>query len=151
MFTNIGGKLKGVAKIVFWIGVIGSIILGVCVMFWRNIVPVVSWYGYHTGITFGSFLCGLLVMVLGIFCSWLSVIRLYAYGVIVENTDKLVAKAGETPSGEIPAKDMSFKDIAADVSSTVKGPQTKICPSCHSEIPANAQYCPRCGDDLTQK
>lgn len=74
MYTNIGGKIKGLAHSIAWIGIILSLIFGIVLM-----VEV--------------FLTGLLIMGLGVLVSWVSTLLLYGFGQLIENTDILVEEA----------------------------------------------------------
>ena len=48
MFNNIGGKIKGLAKFVCWLGIIGSSIWGVFVM-WETSQTTGDWTGFVIG------------------------------------------------------------------------------------------------------
>ena len=65
MFTNIGGKIKGFAKIVFGIEVVLSLLLA-----------------FGTGF--------FLAVPIGIFIAWLSVFLLYGYGELIESSQRQV-------------------------------------------------------------
>lgn len=67
MFDNIGGKIKVVAQVVCWIGIITSVISGI--------------------VTFEeSVLLGFLIMIVGSFISWISSFTLYGFGELIEAT-----------------------------------------------------------------
>lgn len=74
MFDNIGGKIKILAQVLCWIGIIASVSFG--------FVFVVE--GYYTA--FGA----ILMMVLGSLGSWIGSFVLYGFGQLVENSDILV-------------------------------------------------------------
>ena len=81
MFDNIGSKIKTLAKVVCWIGIIGSIIAGMAMIATMGSVGVLS---------------GLLTIVLGTLLSWVGSFVLYGFGEMVENSDirtELVVKA----------------------------------------------------------
>ena len=78
MFENVGGKIKTLAKVTTWIGIIASIIVGFGVMFTQK--------------SGGGFLMGLLIMAVGSFASWLASLSSYAFGQLVENSDILVMR-----------------------------------------------------------
>ena len=92
MFNNIGSKIKAVAQVITWIGIISSIIGGIVIMALQE-SPI-----------------GVLVIIGGSFISWLSSLTLYGFGQLIENTDiiaernkadntsKSDAKADETQS-----------------------------------------------------
>lgn len=89
MFDNIGGKIKGFAKIVAWLGIILSVIIGLLSL--------------ATG--------GLLIMIIGCVSSWVGSFVLYGFGQLVENSDKLVAslpnndKPAETVKSAVPVRE----------------------------------------------
>lgn len=73
MFDNIGGKLKTLAIITFWIGIIGSIV-GAIALWSAN-----SYYTPTTGL-------GFVVLIAGCLLSYLSSMGLYAFGELVETS-----------------------------------------------------------------
>lgn len=74
MFGNIGGKIKSLAQVITWLGIIGSVIWGFVLM--ATDEDLIS--------------AGLMIAVLGSLISWVSSFVLYGFGQLVENTDKLV-------------------------------------------------------------
>ena len=68
MYDNIGGKIKGLAKIIFIIEAVGAIITGIALLI--------------TGVA----LFGLLILVCGPLVAWVSSWILYAFGELVETT-----------------------------------------------------------------
>ena len=72
MFDNIGSKIKTLAKVVCWIGIIGSIIAGIAMIATMGSVGVLP---------------GLLTIVLGALLSWVGSFVLYGFGEMVENSD----------------------------------------------------------------
>ena len=68
MFANVGGKIKAVAQVFTWIGIIGSIIGGLSMM---N----------------ANFIIGILTAVVGALLSWVGSLALYGFGELVENSD----------------------------------------------------------------
>lgn len=70
MFDNIGDKIKTVAATIAWLGIIGSIIIGIIMI--------------AEG-TSG----GLVVMIVGSLSSWVSSFTLYGLGQLIENTDTI--------------------------------------------------------------
>ena len=74
MFSNIGSKIKALATVCTWVGIILSFIAGIVLisMDEQLIFP------------------GLLIMIGGSLLSWLSSFILYGFGQLVENSDKTV-------------------------------------------------------------
>jgi len=75
MFDNIGGKIKSLAQVVCWIGIITSVIYGIVLM------------GTDDDLIFFGFI----VMVVGTLLSWVSSFTLFGFGEIIEDT-KLIRK-----------------------------------------------------------
>lgn len=73
MFNNIGKKIKGLAALVCWLGII-SCALTACVLLAAE----------HVGIA-------ILVLIFGILSCWISSFYAYAFGTITENSDKQAA------------------------------------------------------------
>jgi hypothetical protein len=79
LYDNVGNKIKIIAKVTCWIGIIASIIGGlVCMGFGDELIPI-----------------GLVVIFGGSIFSWLGSLGIYAFGQLVENSDKLVKYAEE--------------------------------------------------------
>lgn len=74
MFSNIGSKIKTLAQVITWIGIIGSVIWGLVLM--TTDEELIS--------------AGLMIALLGSLISWVSSFVLYGFGQLIENTDKLV-------------------------------------------------------------
>ena len=73
MFDNIGGKIKTLAKVVCWIGIIACIITGIVLMATDDDLILV----------------GILTAVVGSLLSWVSSFILYGFGQLVENSDTI--------------------------------------------------------------
>ena len=74
MFDNIGSKIKTVAQVVCWIGIICSVISGIVMMATDEDL---------------AFL-GFMIIVIGSLISWVSSFTLYGFGQLIENSDKMV-------------------------------------------------------------
>ncbi|MBQ8748051.1 MAG: hypothetical protein IJZ08_09345 [Clostridia bacterium] len=73
MFNNIGGKIKTLAKVLCWTGIILSILVGNRRMANDEIV-------------------GLLTAVIGAFLSWISSFALYGFGELIVKTTEIAEK-----------------------------------------------------------
>lgn len=80
MFNNIGKKIKTLAQVITWIGIIASIIGGIAMI----------------AIDKNFILFSLIIIVVGSFVSWLSSFILYGFGQLIDNSDKLVQAHGLT-------------------------------------------------------
>ncbi len=81
MFSNIGSKIKKLAEITTWIGIISFVVGGFCLMM----------------IDEAFMLTGILVAIFGSLASWVSSFVLYGFGQLIENTDKLVEQTKNKP------------------------------------------------------
>jgi len=81
MFNNIGKKLKGLAKVVCWIGIVLSVLLGA--------MCVISGYVELNGHTVNGVIYGLFVIVLGCLASWINSWVLYAFGQITDDVHEI--------------------------------------------------------------
>lgn len=79
MFDNIGGKIKTVATTIAWLGIIGSIIIGI-------VMIAKAEDSYYPEIGIWS---GWLVIIVGSLSSWVSSFTLYGFGQLIENTDAI--------------------------------------------------------------
>ena len=78
MFNNPGGKIKGLAKVLFVIMIVVYAIAGIIM------IAQGARYGQA-----GMILVGILSIGLGVLIAWLSVLFTYAFGSIVEDVEKI--------------------------------------------------------------
>ena len=97
MFNNIGKKIKTLAKVLCWIGIIVSVLSGIVIMAASGqISDSYNSYSYNynsAGLNISSgaaVVAGILVIVLGALFSWIGSFVLYGFGQMVDNSDKLV-------------------------------------------------------------
>ncbi len=76
MFNNIGKKIKTLAEIICWLGIIFSVLFGL-----GNI------FSDKSGL---SLFTGLFLMIVGPLISWIGTFLLYGFGQLIENSDILV-------------------------------------------------------------
>lgn len=77
LFSNTGGKIKTVAKIVFILGIIGSIALGIILGF------AYGWASERSWITF-------IIIIAGPIASYVNSLFIYAVGSLFENVEFIV-------------------------------------------------------------
>jgi len=81
MFENIGKKIKNLASVITWMGIILSVVVGiVLIVLDESLIAT-----------------GLIIMVAGFLMSWISSFLLYGFGQLVDNSDKLVRANGMDP------------------------------------------------------
>lgn len=147
MFTNPGSKIKSYAKVLFWIGAVISIIIGI----------VVIAGGFTGRISAGgvllSLISGILAAAIGIILSWISVLALYGFGTLVENSDNLVRLNGGQPSGDKAAEKAQMPKIKVQVQPMSQAPaetasSSKVCPKCGEPVEEDAHFCRNCGERI---
>jgi hypothetical protein len=94
VYENIGAKIKGLAKVIAWIGIIGSVITGIIYI----VMGINSYYGGGAQIGIG-----IGVMIGGALSSWISSWFTYGFGELIEktaetarNTEKLISYSSLT-------------------------------------------------------
>ncbi len=100
MFSNVGGKIKAVAKVFTWLGIILSVVLGIMIAVTSSNVNLIvndvpATVVQSTGVTFASILSGVLVAVGGSLVSWLMFMCMYGFGTLVENSEVCAKKLSE--------------------------------------------------------
>lgn len=84
MFDNIGGKIKGLAKFVCWVGIIAFGVSGFVMIFQGNALNNYSYGDNQTGL--GLIIGGAIMVLLGAVFSWLGSLVLYGFGELIEKT-----------------------------------------------------------------
>ena len=81
MFDNIGSKIKGLAKVLCWVGIIASIICGI-MMFVA--AAEASWQYESTYITLG-----IVIIIVGSLGSWVGSFVLYGFGELINHANSI--------------------------------------------------------------
>lgn len=138
MFRNPGGKIKSYAKVLFWIGVVISIIIGVIEIGSSFVAAAYSYQGSFGTILLGI-LGGILTVAIGTLISWLAVLTLYAFGTLVENSDELVRLNGGIPSGDKTAEKIEVPEkVHQSLHNIQTEPVVKATPEKQTEEPVEA-------------
>lgn len=82
MFSNIGGKIKMLAKALCIIGIIYSVVCGANMLIAAVGATTVSYYSFGV-----AGVAGVLVIVLGSLASWLASLGLYGFGHLITTTE----------------------------------------------------------------
>lgn len=99
MFNNIGGKIKGLAKFMCWLGIILSVIIGVIMIIAAASSRSYTFDSYGEKITLstgGSIVAGILVIVFGSLASWIGSFFMYGFGELVENSKKVADRVSKS-------------------------------------------------------
>ena len=83
MFKNIGRKIKMLAKVICWAGIVLSIFAGIALAITLTFT--------NQDLLILAIVLGVLYAALGALISWIGTFVLYGLGQLVDNTDKLVA------------------------------------------------------------
>lgn len=75
MFDNIGGKIKKLAKVLCWFGIVASVIWALVTWILAIFDPYMESVGK-----------GFLVLILGCLSSWIGSFFIYGYGQLIEDT-----------------------------------------------------------------
>lgn len=84
MFTNIGGKIKTLAKVICWVGIVASVISG--------IFSIIAGIASAENSTFITLAAGILTMVMGSLGAWIGSFITYGFGEIVDNVKRISDK-----------------------------------------------------------
>lgn len=141
MFNNIGGKIKGLAKVITWLGILASLVAGVIVIQSGNVVN--RYYGTNEPMV----LQGIAVMVLGSLASWIGSFLIYGFGELIDHAAEIAHNTrkqdgedkAETPLPSINGKGAKDKEV------------TWRCPSCKTDNSLISRTCKTCGRDRYQK
>ncbi len=98
MFEDIGGKIKGLAKVFCWLGIIASVITGIALMVTDE----------------DLILAGLLSMVVGSFASWISTWLLYGFGEIIDKLYEIEANTHNDKKEKMSETNYSHKRVFID-------------------------------------
>lgn len=91
MFDDVGNKIKGVASVLCWIGIICSILLGLILI--SGGASLNSGY-YSNGAGTALIIEGLIVMVVGCLFSWIGSLMVYGFGELIDNSNASHQKLG---------------------------------------------------------
>lgn len=99
MFNNIGGKIKGLAKFLCWLGIILSVVAGVVLIIAAATKSSYTFDSYGEKFVLssgGSVVAGILVIVFGSLFSWIGSFFMYGFGELVENSKKVADRVSKS-------------------------------------------------------
>lgn len=91
MYDRVGSKLKAVAKVAAWLGIISSCISGITIISAGSRMSYSGVYG-SSAMGAGGLLGGVVVIVVGSLFSWLSSLALYGFGELIEKATEMNEK-----------------------------------------------------------
>lgn len=86
MFNNIGRKIKGLAKFIFWVISIISIVGGAIIAF-----STITNSNAESSQKIASIIIGILTAVGGVILAWLQNFLLYGFGELIDTNQKMLA------------------------------------------------------------
>lgn len=89
MYKNIGQKMEILAKIIAWIGIAGSVVLGILYI----TSSAESWGLFATDVALG-----ILIIIGGSLISWISSWTLYGFGVLITKVSEIAANTAKKES-----------------------------------------------------
>ncbi len=148
MFNNAGRKIKGLALVIFWILVIGSVVLGIIAF--STIMDLIE-----NG--FLRFLLTLVIIGLLVLIAWLVTILLYGFGELIEKTsdiDKFLRYGNSSSLGSIRSDSSNSNWLSSANKQSRSYDNAKVplgsikCPDCGSIENATHTLCYNCGAKL---
>ncbi len=148
-YDNVGGKIKGLAKVIFGLEAFSAVIAGILIIAYDDDLAAF----------------GIIFIFIGILLSWISSLVLYGFGELIEKT---VKNEENTRTIAELLRESNNKPTAQIIASAVRGPQTTsptantspvtstariittqnntiICSACKCEQPTGRQVCWHCG------
>ena len=130
MFNNIGNKIKILAKVICWFGIVLSVILG---LYFSTVLLVES--------ILIKILFFILYSIIGSFSSWFGSFILYGFGELIVNTKSIVNNQNNTLD--------ILEKISFNKQSHIKNNKKWHCQKCGLEINEEYDKCPFC--DFVEK
>ena len=120
MWDNIGSRLQALAKVLCWVGIIGSVISGIVVA--QANVPI-----------------GILYLVLGALISWIGSWAMYGLGLVVEAVENggIASVSGSASA----ARGIKTEDGGVQMTAS----NSWVCPHCKTRNPRSKVMCSECG------
>ena len=140
MFDNIGGKIKGLAKFICWVGIIASVVLGIVIISGANIGS-----GRHMYTDSSTIIVGVITIVAGSILSWVGSFVLYGFGELVENSSELVDQIDEIRTKKTTTE--TYRQPISPISSDGEAYSSQnqwTCPKCGRRNPITLKVC-NCG------
>ena len=128
MWDNIGRRLQSLAKVLCWIGIIGSVIFAI-VLWTQN-----SRYQ-------STILMGILYLVIGCLASWIGSWAMYGLGLVVEYVENGGGKSSFTDT----SAGFAFRGTKTSDGGTLTSGSYWTCPDCKTRNPMSKVECKECG------
>ncbi len=86
MFENIGGKIKTLAQIICWLGIVFSVLVGICIIILGSLTSDTAIGSVFSGM---SAFTSILYFLLGPLLSWVSSLFIYGFGELIEKVTEI--------------------------------------------------------------
>ena len=141
MFTNIGNKIRTLAKVLCIIGIVLAALSGLIMMI--SGISMLG-YSYTAGAGVALIFGGLVSAALGALLAWVGSFVLYGYGQLIHSVQNMEAKicGNETPGYDGGNSAFAY---TAPITSNGGG---KTCPNCGASNSEMSHYCEKCGQAL---
>ena len=135
LFDNAGGKIKTLAKIFFYVGIVVSVVLWIIILFEAASVGDIP-------LVFLS----VLVLILGFLMSWISNILIYGFGCLIESNEGILENLNNEQEKYYPDNNQN----AFDNQYTYTPPTSKVrfCTNCGNQLYEEALFCGKCGTKI---
>lgn len=88
-FKNIGRKLMSLARVMMWIGIVCSVIMGLCVILAPDMLNV-TYNGSPVEINSGArIISAVFIILIGSILSWVGEMATYGFGHLIDTVDKI--------------------------------------------------------------
>ncbi len=138
MFENVGKRIKEIAKLLFAIGVVLSVLLFIVMLILA--IPNFDYGDEALGVVF--LLIGIFSIIIGPVISWLSVLLLYAFGELVQKTcnlEKTFCEDSTVANEDDGPKWLSFK--LPNIKKEISEPKAKKCKYCGKKVELSVERC----------
>ena len=125
MFNNIGNKIKTLAKVICWFGIVLSTLLG---LYYSNVLATKNFLG--------GIILFFVYSIIGSLLSWIGSFILYGFGELIANTKSILNNQDDILN--------LLENISSKEQKIVKSNKKWHCQKCGLEINEEYDKCPFC-------
>lgn len=131
MFNDIGKKIKGLAKVLSWVGIIASCITGLVLLALAS----------HDGL---FVLYGLLTAAVGSLLSWVGGFFVYGFGELIDKNNGIYKLLGGKEEAQVPVQVPQTQPVN-DAAPANSAQAPWFCPNCGRKYEFWVKQCTNCG------
>lgn len=143
MFKNIGKKLKVLAKVMCWVGIIISFVIAIRVSnFIYNLYDYSEYVNYWN--KYSYVYIGIVIFILGSLFSWIWSFFTYGFGELIDKTTEIsynISGKCMTDNNSTSGKDKNTFSLYSEKTKALFGSD---CPVVATEVAENIWTCPEC-------